>query len=94
MKKQYSAAFKSKVALEAIRGQQTLSELASRHGIHRLLIQNWKKKMLEFLPGCFTDKKKKASEGQEELINSLYQEIGKLKVEKDWLKKKYESFNG
>ena len=93
-RKKYSADFKAKVALEAIRERDPLGRLSSRYGVHRMLIQSWKKKALEGFPKSLASKQGKAPpDNKEELIDSLYREIGKLKVEKDWLKKKYESFN-
>ena len=94
MRKKYSSEFKARVALSAIREQKTLSELSSEHGIHRMVIQNWKRQAINALPEIFT--KAKASprkEDREKLIESLHCEIGKLKIERDWLKKKSEDFN-
>ena len=94
MRKKYSTDFKARVALEAIRERATLSELSSRYGVHRMLIQNWKKQALENLPSSFINKKGKSPpDNKDKLIDSLYEKIGKLTVEKDWLKKKYDSFN-
>ena len=60
IRKNYSAAFKSKVALEAIKGELTLSEIATKHGIHQTQINKWKRQALDGLSDIFSDNKKKA----------------------------------
>lgn len=92
-RKCYSASFKSKVALEAVQERKTINQIASRYEIHPNLVTTWKSQLLESLPDCFSRKKKKDSKN-EALTNELYQQIGKLKVQLDWLKKKYESIHG
>lgn len=87
-RKQHSAEFKAKIALEAIKGQRTINELASAHGIHPTQIVQWKKQLLEESPRLFSSRRGRAEKGEEELKASLYQQIGQLKVELDWLKKK------
>ena len=84
-RKRYSAELKSKVALEAIRGQKTTNEIASEYGVHPTQITQWKKQALEELPQIFSSRREQA---EEELKSTLSQEIGQLKVELDWLKKK------
>jgi transposase-like protein len=74
--------------LEAIKGQQTLNEIASRYGIHPNLVTNWKKLALAQLPDLFSDRRSRDARDEEELKAQLYQQIGQLKVELDWLKKK------
>lgn len=87
--KAYSAAFKTKVALEAIRGDKTLAELSSAFGVHSVMISKWKAKALDGLPTLFTSgKARQQHKEQTELIEELYRQIGQLKVETDWLKKK------
>jgi putative transposase len=88
LRKRYSADFKSKVALEAVKGDRTVNEIASSHGLHPNQITQWKKQLLEELPVLFSDKRVKANKEQEALEERLYQQIGQLKVELDWLKKK------
>jgi transposase-like protein len=87
-RKSHSAAFKAKVALEAIKGQRTVSEIASEFGVHPNLITKWKKQALDELPGVFSGKKEKVEQKSQELESELYRQIGQLKVELDWLKKK------
>lgn len=88
-RKQFQASFKSRVVLEALKEQQTLSELSNRFEIHPNQITNWKKQAKELMPELF--KKgvlKKTEQKHEELTDHLYKRIGQLEVELDWLKKK------
>ncbi len=88
MRKSYDATFRAKVALESVKGEKTLAELSSEFSVHPNQIRNWRKQLLEMLPDLFTDRRKKRDKDQEELISELYRQIGQLKVELDWLKKK------
>ena len=88
MRKSYDATFRAKVALEAVKGEKTLAELSSEYSVHPNQIRNWRKQLLEMLPDLFTDRRKKRDKDQEELISELYRQIGQMKVELDWLKKK------
>ena len=87
-RKRHDAAFKAKVALEAVKGEKTIAELSSEFGVHGNQIRHWKKRLLEELPSIFSDKRKKAEKDSEQLESELYRHIGQLKVELDWLKKK------
>ena len=87
-RKKYSAEFKSRVALEALKGDRTINEIASEYEVHPNQISLWKKQLKEGLPDVFTDKNNKVSKDHEKLEAKLYQKIGRLKVELDWLKKK------
>lgn len=87
-RKQYTADFKAKVALEAIRGTKTANEIASEYGVHPTQIAEWKKLALERLPDLFSSRGSEKTKSEESLIASLYQQIGQLKVELDWVKKK------
>ncbi len=87
-RKHYSADFKAKVALEAIKGQKTLNELAALHAVHPNQITNWKKQVLDEIPAIFSNRRVQDKQSEEELQARLYQQIGQLKVELDWLKKK------
>ncbi len=84
----YSADFKAKVALAAIRGQQTVNEIASMYGVHPNQVMTWKKQVLEAAPDIFSARRAKTAQDDEALKAQLYQQIGQLKVELDWLKKK------
>ena len=86
-------AFKARVALEAIREQKTIAELTSIYGIHSTQIAKWKKKALEGLTQIFSDGYRIEQKNNDELIRELYQQIGRLKVEVDFLKKKMGIFN-
>ncbi len=88
IRKNHNAAFKAKVAFEAAKGEKTIAQLSSEYGIHANQIGQWKKKLLEELPVIFSDKRKKAERDREELESELYRQIGQLKVELEWVKKK------
>ena len=88
IRKRHNAAFKAKVALEAAKGEKTISELSSEYGTHANQIRQWKKQLIEELPGLFSDKRKRAEKDRDELEAELYRQIGQLKVELEWLKKK------
>ena len=88
-RRKHSSVFKAKVALEAIKGQKTLTELSSEYGIHATQITLWKKQLQEGIKDIFsTGQSSNSSIRAERLQDKLYQEIGRLKVELDWLKKK------
>jgi len=84
----YSAEFKTKVALAAIKGERTVNEIASLYGVHPNLAMAWKKQAVEAIPDAFSMKRVRVEREDEELRSQLYQQIGQLKVELDWLKKK------
>ena len=88
-RRQFSKAFKAKVALEAIRGDGSINELASKHKVHPTQILLWKKHALEKLPDLFVDGRAKPAGGEADLAQELYQQIGQMKVELDFLKKKF-----
>jgi transposase-like protein len=87
-RKQYKGEFKAKVALEAIKAQRTVSEIAVRYSVHPNLVSQWKKQALEQLPEVFSDRRARRDKADEELQADLYEQIGRLKVELEWLKKK------
>jgi transposase-like protein len=87
-RRQHSAEFKAKVVLEAIRGERTINELATVYGVHPVQITQWKKMVLEALPKLFSRRRGAKPKEEEALKAALYQQIGQLKVELDWLKKK------
>lgn len=87
-RKQYNPKFKARVAIEAIRGEKTLSQLGSQFKVHPIQIAKWRKAALEQLPELFVDGRTRKTRTGEAESNALYEEIGRLKVELDWLKKK------
>lgn len=86
-RKRYSAEFKAKVAMEALRGELTTSQLATKHGVHQTLIDDWKRQATEGLVTVFSGKVE-AKEGiREEEVEKLHAKIGQLVVERDFLAK-------
>lgn len=90
IRKRHSAKFKAKVAMEAIKARLTGAQIATKFGVHTGQISQWKKEALEHLPDIFSAARKKQEKAEEELVSRLYEQIGKLQVELDWLKKKSE----
>lgn len=87
-KRKFSAEFKAKVALEAIREQNTISEIAAKHQLHPNQITQWKKQFLDNSASVFSSGKADSNTDHEEEMAKLYQQIGKLQVANDFLKKK------
>jgi len=88
-RKQFTAAFKAKVALEAIRGSKRINELAGLYEVHPVQIGAWKKRLVEGAPELLADGRKKAAGAEGEALTAqLYEQIGRLKMELDFLKKK------
>lgn len=87
-RRQFSPDFKAKAAVEALKGQRTLNEIAGDLEIHPIQLSAWKRAAVEGLPIVFSNGKSKASAENEALVAALYQEIGQLKMELDWVKKK------
>jgi transposase len=85
--KKYPKALKSKVAVAAIKGQQTANEIASEFEVHVSQVNRWKKQALDAMPDIFGDSQAKAIRAMESERDRLFQQIGKLQVEVDWLKK-------
>lgn len=90
-RKRYSPEFKLKVALEALQEKETTSVLAQKHAIHPNQITQWKKQLKARLKTFFTTGKSTA-QSDEKLSDQLYQKIGKLEMELEWLKKKYDRY--
>lgn len=87
-RKRHSADFKAKVALSAIKEQKTVNELAAEFEVHPVQISQWKKQGLEGFSSLYASKNARSEAAEDALKASLYQQIGQLKVELDWLKKK------
>ena len=87
-RRQISGDVKARVVLEAIKGLRTANEIATEYGIHPIQITKWKKQAVEELPTLFSRKRDESMKADEELRGRLYREIGQLKVELDWVKKK------
>ena len=86
-RRKFSGAFKAKVALAAIRGEGTLAELASRFQVHSNQVTTWKKQAVEGMAESLSDGRKREAQEEEEHEAKLYQQIGQLQFELDWLKK-------
>jgi len=87
-RKTYSAAFKARIALEALKGDSTANELAARHQIHPTLISNWKKALLDGAESLFAEGARTARAPDQPDPAELFEQIGRLKMELEWLKKK------
>jgi transposase len=92
MRKSFSAELMAKVALDAIKEEKTIAELSSQYEVHRTQITNWRKRALEGLVGVFQEKATRTLGEKEKVIDELYRQIGQLKVENEWLKKKSTQF--
>ena len=87
-RKAFTSKFKSKVAIEAIKGHKTINELAAEFGVHATQINQWKKQLLAGSEDIFSKGRKQQAVSHEEDKDKLYNQIGRLKVEVDWLKKR------
>ena len=87
-RRKFSSALKARVAIEALKAHRSVSELAGEHQVHPNQIAQWKKQLLDSAEALFSDKRVAQQKDQEELLAKLYQQIGQMKVELDWLQKK------
>jgi len=88
MRRIHTPEFKTQVVLAILKGDKTRLEVCSQFGIHPTQADKWKNKVLTGLPTLFTDGKNDLLKERDELIEELYKQVGQLKVELDWLKKK------
>lgn len=88
IKRSFTPSFKAEVALDLIRGSDTMAVLCSRYSIHPTQASQWKQQALAGLELGFSDAPLKELEAKDAIIGELYKQIGQLKVELDWLKKK------
>ena len=86
-RRRFTGEFKAKVALEAIKGQRTVTEIAQHYGVHPNQVSDWKRQALEYVRGAFTDGHQRQAADEDALRAQLYQQIGQMKVELDWLEK-------
>jgi len=87
-RRRFSAEFKARVAREALKERKTIAELAGEYEVHPNQISQWKKQLLDGLPGLFSKRSEQDHEREERLKDRLYRQIGQLQMELDWLKKK------
>jgi transposase-like protein len=88
MRRHHDASMKAKVALEAIKGEKTIAQIAGEYGIHPNQIRIWRDRALAALPAVFSKGAAKSEKNHQDLEEELFRQIGQLKVENDWLKKK------
>ena len=94
-RRNHDAAFKARVALEAVKGERTVSELAAEYGVHPTMIHQWKKSLLDGAADIFErGSKKSAVEVDEETVRSLHAKIGELAVANDFLSRKLKPWTG
>jgi transposase-like protein len=94
LRKTYTGRFKGTVALEAVKAEKTMRALASHYEVHPNQIKTWKHHLVAHVGELFEDQRRKKEKDKEELIAELYKQIGQLKVELDWVKKKAARFSG
>lgn len=86
-RKRYSAEFKARVALEAIRGEMTMAQLVAKHGVHQTLINAWKRQAVDGMAAVFSGKTEAVEASRESELEKLHAKIGQLVVERDFLRK-------
>lgn len=92
-RRRFSPDYKFRVALDAAKGQETLSELAGKYGLHPNQISQWKRHLLESGAEVFSHNSSQAAQAQDAEASVLYEQIGRLKMELEWLKKKAAPFS-
>ena len=88
-RRKHSPAFKAKVALEALKGEEPIAELANRFEVHPGQVRKWKREVAEGAAGIFGGDRDQKRKNDQALIAQLYQQIGQLKVEKDFLESRF-----
>jgi len=90
MKKQYTAEFKAQIVKEILKEEKTMAQIASEYGVHPVQLSQWKKIALDNLSAVFADERKavKQQKAQEQKIDRLYSQVGKLSTQLEWIKKK------
>jgi transposase-like protein len=84
-RRKHNPGFKARVALEAIKGEETIAQLAGRFEVHPSQVRKWKKQMEDGAAGVFSDDRSEKKKDDQALVAQLYQQIGQLKVERDFL---------
>jgi transposase-like protein len=92
-RKRYPASFKARVALEAAQQTRTLAELSGRYQVHSVQISQWKKQLLDGIESLFCDARRRDHDESQAIQAELYEQIGRLKMELEWLKKKVARFD-
>ena len=92
MRKKHDKKLKARVALEAIKGEKTIAEIASEYKVHPNLVTQWKRKALSSFPDLFEREENKKEKDLEKEKDNLYKQIGKMNIEIEWLKKKLDLF--
>ena len=92
-RRRFTATEKAKIALEAIKGELTMAQIVSKYSVHATQVNTWKKQAVAYLPDAFGDGRKQEKVDRESCLAELYEQIGRLKVENDFLKKKSELFH-
>lgn len=87
-RKRHSPDFKSKVAIDAIRQQQTVNELTAKYAVHATQINQWRKQALAAIPAVFKGKAEREQQDRQAEIDELHRQLGQVIAERDWLKKK------
>ena len=87
----FTSSKKSKIAIAAIEGKLTQAQISSEYGVHATQVKTWKQTALKAIDDVFSGANEKGKKAQEQLVNELYQEIGRLQAQLSWLKKKYKS---
>lgn len=91
-RRRFTATEKARIALEAIRSELTMAQIASKYSVHVTQVNTWRKQALEYLPDAFSDRVRQETVNHEDQLAELYEQIGRLKVENDFLKKKSDLF--